>query len=63
MDWLKLLFSFLKEVVPTIVTFIAGKKSKELEDIKDENKKLKKYNDIDEDEYSSNDAYNARMWE
>ena len=62
MDWLKLLFNFLKEVAPTLTTFIVGRKSKELEQLKDENKKLKEYQEIDDGEHSSNDAYNARLW-
>lgn len=62
MDWLKLLFSFIKEVLPTFTTFMVGRKSKELEQIKDENEKIKKYEDIEAGEHSSNDAYNARLW-
>ncbi len=62
MDWLKLLFSFFKEVIPTLTSFIVGRKSKELEQLKDENEKLKKYEDIENDEHSSNDIYNSRVW-
>lgn len=44
------------------MTFIVGRKSKELEELKDENEKLKKYQDIENGEHSSVDAYNARLW-
>ncbi len=62
MDWVKLLLGFLKEVVPTVTTFIVGRKSKELEQLKDENDKLKKYDDIETDEHSLNDVYTSSMW-
>jgi len=62
MDWLKLLFGFLKEVMPTLTSFIVGRKSKELEQLKDENEKLKKYEDIENSEHSSNDIYTSGMW-
>jgi len=62
MEWVKLLLGFLKEVVPTLTTFIVGRKSKELEQLKDENDKLKKYDDIENDEHSLNDVYTSSMW-
>jgi len=62
MQWVKLLLGFLKEVVPTLTTFIVGRKSKELEQLKDENDKLKKYDDIENDEHSLNDVYTSSMW-
>jgi hypothetical protein len=62
MEWVKLLLDFLKEVVPTLTTFIVGRKSKELEQLKDENDKLKKYDDIENDEHSLNDVYTSSMW-
>ena len=62
MEWVKLFLGFLKEVVPTLTTFVVGRKSKELEQVKDENKKLKEYKEIDDGEHSSNDAYNAGLW-
>jgi len=62
MEWVKLLLGFLKEVVPTLTTFIVGRKSKELEQLKDENDTLKKYDDIENDEHSLNDVYTSSMW-
>lgn len=62
MEWVKLVLGFLKEVVPTLTSFFVGRKSKELEQLKDENEKLKEYKSIDDGEHSSNDAYNARLW-
>lgn len=62
MEWVKILLGFLREVLPTLTTFIVGRKSKELEDIRDENRKLKKYEDIDNDEPTRDDVYNAGMW-
>ncbi len=62
MGWVKLLLGFLKEVVPTLTTFIVGRKSKELEQLKDENDTLKKYDDIENDEHSLNDVYTSSMW-
>jgi len=63
MDWVKLILGFLKEVLPTLTTFMVGRKSKELENIKDENDKLRKYQEIDDSsESSADDAYTASMW-
>ncbi len=62
MEWLKILFSFLGSVIPTLTTFIVGRKSKELEELKDENKKLKKYKEIDEKDIYKNQAYEADNW-
>ena len=64
MEWVKLIMGLLKEVLPTLATFMVGRKSKELEDVKDENDKLKKYQEIDDSsESSADDAYTARLWE
>lgn len=62
MEWLKILFGFLKEVIPTVTTFVVGRKSKELENIKSENEKLKKYKEIDEKNISRNQAYDEEHW-
>lgn len=63
MEWVKLILEFFKEVLPTLTTFIAGRKSKELENLKDENEKLRKFQEIDDNnEHSSDDAYTASLW-
>ena len=62
MEWVKLLVNFLKEVLPTLTTFMIGRKSKELEQLKDENKKLKQYQDIDGEHINIDDIYNAGLW-
>jgi len=63
MEWVKLILGFFKEVLPTLAVFIVGRKSKELENVKDENEKLKKYQEIDnDDEHSSDDTYTSSLW-
>lgn len=62
MEWIKLLVGFLKEVLPTVTSFIVGRKSKELENVKDENEKLEKYRDIESESISSDDVYYAELW-
>jgi len=43
MDWVKLILSFVKELFIPTAAYVAGKKSKELDQVKDENEKLKEY--------------------
>ena len=62
MDWAKFIMDFLKEILPTLTTFIIGRKSKEFENVKDENEKLKKYKDIDDTEHASDDVYVSSVW-
>ena len=66
MDWagaIKAVLSFLEKILPTLTVFMAGRKSKELDNVKDENEKLKKYQEIDDSsESSADDAYTASMW-
>ena len=62
MDLLKLLIGFLKEIIPTLTSFFVGRKSKELENVKSENEKLKKYKKIDEKNINKNTAYDEEYW-
>jgi hypothetical protein len=66
MDWagaIKAILSFLEKILPTLAIFTVGRKSKELENIKDENENLKKYQEIDDNsESSADDAYTAGLW-
>ena len=62
MEWLKILFSFLKEILPTATTFLVGRKSKELQNIKEENQKLKQYKKIDEAEPTKKEVYTSSEW-
>ena len=66
MDWagaIKAIIGFLEKVLPTITIFVAGRKSKELENVKDENEKLRKYQEIDDNsESSADDTYTASLW-
>lgn len=63
MDWLKLLFGFLKEVIPTLTSFVVGRKSKELEQVKDENEKLKQFKKIDELKITKDKLANMDNWQ
>jgi len=62
MEWVKLILSFAKELFIPTVAYIAGKKSKELEQVKKENKKLKEYKEIDELEITKDELANMELW-
>ncbi len=62
MEWVKLLFGFLGNILPTLTTFFVGRKSKELEELKSENKKLKEYKKIDEKSVDKAQAYDEEHW-
>ena len=63
MDWVNTILKLLKEFVPAILAYYAGRGSKEKEQLKEENEKLKDYKDIDDGEHSVNDAYNASLYD
>ena len=62
MKWVELILKFLKEVLPTLVSFMVGRKSKELENVKDENETLKKFQKIDAEDVDKDEAYSAEDW-
>lgn len=62
MDWLKPLLSFLADFIPHIFMYNAGKKSKELDDIKEENETLKEFKKIDEKEITKKEVYTSDEW-
>ena len=60
MKWVELILGFLKEVLPTLTSFVVGRKSKEMENVKDENDKLKKYQEVDDTYFD--DVYTSSLW-
>ena len=62
MDWLKILLKLVKEFLPFFFMYNAGKKSKELNQVKDENKKLKEYKRIDDKEIQVSEVYDEKAW-
>lgn len=62
MEIVTTLLNFIKTLFVSIGAYKFGKKTKENEQLKAENEKLKKYKNIDDDEYCANDVYDARMW-
>ena len=63
MDFLKVLIKFLNELFVPLLAYKAGKDSGENKQLKDDNEKLKEYENINVGEHSSDDAYNARLYE
>ncbi len=62
MSWLKVLLSFVKELFIPTAAYVAGKKSKELDQAKDENKKLKEYKKIDDESIHTSEVYDEKAW-
>lgn len=62
MEWVKVLLSFIKELFIPVAAYKAGKNSKELDQVKDENKKLKEYKEIDEEEVVKKEVYTSKEW-
>jgi hypothetical protein len=62
MEFLKLLMQFIKEIFVPVLAYKAGADAKENETIKAENETLKKYEDINADNITVNDAYDAGMY-
>ena len=52
----------LKELFPTLLAFKAGRDSKENQNLKAENDKLKKYQEIDGEHINLDDVYDDRLW-
>jgi len=56
------LIKLLKIIFVPLGAYLLGIKTKDNEKLKDENAKLKEYENIEDGEHSINDTYNARMW-
>lgn len=62
MDWIKLILSFVKELFIPTAAYVAGKKSKELDQVKNENEKLKEYKKIDDETIQVSEVYDEKAW-
>ena len=63
MNWVNLLstmFEILKEVLPFLFVWRSAKKDSENEQLRENNEKLKKYNEISNDDISVDDV--SRVW-
>lgn len=62
MQLLSLFLEVLKQLFVQLGAYTLGKKTKENEQLKEENAKLKEYDNIENGEHSVNDVYDARVW-
>lgn len=62
MQLLSLFLEVLKQLFVPLGAYTLGKKTKENEQLKEENAKLKEYDNIENGEHSVNDIYDAGMW-
>lgn len=62
MKLLTSLIELLKIIFVPLGAYLLGIKTKDNKKLKDENAKLKEYENIEDGEHSINDTYNARMW-
>lgn len=57
-----LLLNIVKDLLPSLAAFFAGRQSKEIEVLEDENEMLKRFKDIDGVSVDDDDIYDAGMW-
>ncbi len=62
MELLTALLSLVKQLFIPISAYFTGKKAKENEQLKDENKKLKEYKKIDDREIHISEVYDEKAW-
>ena len=62
MEILGKLIDFLREILPTLLAFKAGRDFKEKEQLEDENQKLKEFKKIDDREVQINEVYDESNW-
>lgn len=62
MEALGIFIKFLKEIFPSLLAYKAGSDAKENQQLREENEKLKKYQNIDGEHIDINDVYNSRLW-
>lgn len=56
------IIDFLRAILPTLLAYKAGRDSKEKDQLKDENEKLKKFKKIDDREVMRNEVYDPSEW-
>ena len=61
MDTIAELFKLIGKLFIPISAYFMGEKSEQNKKLKDENEKLKKYSDIDNDKLT-NDVYDEQLW-
>ena len=62
MEVLAALINLIKQLFVPVSVYIAGKKSKEKEQLKTENKKLKEYKNIDDKDIHISEVYDEKAW-
>lgn len=62
MEILRKLAEFFFTLLPFVVSFLAGRNSKEKSQLKEENKKLKEFKQIDDREVQKNEVYDHTLW-
>lgn len=62
MEILAALINLIKQLFVPVSAYIAGKKSKENEQLKTENKKLKEYKNIDDKDIHISEVYDEKAW-
>lgn len=62
MELLAAFINLIKQLFVPVSAYIAGKKSKENQQLKDENKKLKEYKKIDDKEVHVSEVYDETNW-
>ena len=62
MEILAALINLIKQLFVPVSAYIAGKKSKENEQLKTENKKLKEYKNIDDKDILISEVYDEKAW-
>lgn len=63
MEILTVILNLVGKLFVPIGAFFAGKKAKENEQLKTENKKLKEYKKVDDKEIQVNEVYDAQNWD
>lgn len=62
MELLSAIIKLIEKLFIPISAYVAGKKSKENEQLKDENKKLKEYKKIDDKDIQISEVYDEKAW-
>lgn len=62
MEILSAIINLISKLFVPISAYFAGKKSKENEQLKDENKKLKEYKNIDNKDIQISEVYDEKAW-
>lgn len=62
MEVLGKIIDFLRAILPTLLAYKAGRDSKEKDQLKKENEKLKEFKRIDDREVMRNEVYDPSNW-